>query len=149
MIKYQKVVVFSIAILAHFLWPLEAAYGRSIQSKIRLYAKANGVPLKLAHAIIKLESGYRAGIIHKGNYGLMQIRLGTARSLGFRGPARLLLTPEYNLQYGMRYLGQAWRASGRNVCGTIKRYQTGSGAGRTLRATVRYCAKAKRLMSGR
>jgi len=126
-----------------------AGMQKPLRGMIERHAHANGLPVKLAHAVIFLESGYRARIVHKGNYGLMQIRLGTARSMGFRGPARRLLQPEINLRYGMRYLGRAWRASGRNVCGTIKRYQTGTGAGRMAHATLRYCARAKQLMTRR
>jgi soluble lytic murein transglycosylase-like protein len=122
---------------------------RPLRALVERHAHANGLPVALAHAIIRLESGYRTRIVHKGNYGLMQIRLGTARAMGFRGSARQLLHPDTNLRYGMRYLGRAWRASGRNICGTIKRYQTGTGAGRMQRATLRYCARAKRLMARR
>ena len=125
------------------------AQAKSLRALIDRHARANGLPVRLAHAVIQLESGYRAKIVHRGNYGLMQIRLGTARAMGFRGSARQLLMPDTNLRFGMRYLGRAWRSSGRNVCGTIKRYQTGTGAGRLQRATLRYCAKAKRLMARR
>lgn len=139
---------FFLAISAATLPPAAQASGRhELQSLVHHHAKANGLPLALAHAVITLESGYRSKIIHKGNYGLMQIRLGTARAMGFRGTPRQLLNVDTNLRYGMRYLGRAWRSSRRNVCGTIKRYQTGSGAGRISRATLRYCAKAKRLMA--
>lgn len=122
---------------------------QTLKSIVARHAKANGVPTPLAHAVVTIESGYRPRIIHRGNYGLMQIRLGTARSLGFRGHPRQLLAPEVNVRYGMLYLARAWRSSRRNVCGTVKRYQTGTGAGRLSRATLRYCAKAKRLMARR
>ena len=149
MYSFQKHVVLLIGIAGLFPATAVAKPTGSLRTLVQHHAKANGVPLKLAEAVIRLESGYRPGIVHKGNYGLMQIRLGTARAMGFRGIPRNLLIPDQNLRYGMRYLGNAWRASGRNVCGTIKRYQTGTGSGRIGRATLRYCAKAKRLMSQR
>jgi soluble lytic murein transglycosylase-like protein len=121
----------------------------ALRTLVSQHAAANGVPVRLAHAVVMIESGYRPRIVHRGNYGLMQIRLGTARAMGFRGSPRQLLHPPTNVKYGMRYLGRAWRSSRHNVCGAVKRYQTGTGTGRLSRATLRYCAKAKRLMARR
>ncbi|MGE3643427.1 MAG: transglycosylase SLT domain-containing protein [Beijerinckiaceae bacterium] len=123
--------------------------GAALRKSVARHAAANGVPPALAHAVVVLESTYRPSIVHKGNYGLMQIRLGTARAMGFRGGPRQLLQPDINLRYGMKYLARAWKGSGGNVCGTIHRYRTGFAAGRLSRATLTYCARAKRLMAKR
>jgi soluble lytic murein transglycosylase-like protein len=50
-------------------------------------ASANGVPASLVHRVIVRESGYNPRAAHAGNYGLMQIRLGTARAMGYSGSA--------------------------------------------------------------
>jgi soluble lytic murein transglycosylase-like protein len=42
----------------------------------------------------------------------MQIRLGTARAMGFRGQLSELYTPETNLEYGMRYLQYCYMKHG-------------------------------------
>ena len=118
-----------------------------LRKLVAQHAAQHRIPPKLAHAVVTLESGYRSHIIHKGNYGLMQVRLGTARAMGFRGKPRQLLNPDTNLHYGMAYLTRAWHSSRRNICRTIKRYRTGTPQGRMTRATLVYCAKAKRLMA--
>ena len=122
------------------------ARASTLRQIINRHAVRHGVPIELAHAVVMLESRYRARIVHKGNYGLMQIRLGTARSLGFRGTGRQLLQPAINLHYGMAYLGRAWRASGGNVCRTIQRYQTGRSSRYMLGATKKYCTRANRII---
>ena len=57
-------------------------------------ASANGVPELLVHRVIMRESRYNAHAVSGGNYGIMQIRLGTARAMGYSGSAAGLLDPE-------------------------------------------------------
>ena len=59
------------------------------------HAAANGVPVSLVHRVIMRESRYNARAVSKGNYGIMQIRLGTARGMGYTGtpPACSIPTP--------------------------------------------------------
>lgn len=78
---------------------------------IALLARANGVPPSLVHRVIVRESGYNERAVNSGNYGLMQIRLGTARALGYSGAADGLLDPETNMAYAVRYLAGAYRAA--------------------------------------
>lgn len=129
--------------------PASAQSRKHIRQMVVQEAARHGVPARLALAVVHIESRYRPRAISRGNYGLMQIRLGTARAMGFRGSSRALLVPRTNLKYGMKYLARAWRASGGSVCGTIKRYQTGYGGKHLSAATRRYCTKARRLMASR
>jgi hypothetical protein len=78
---------------------------------IALLARANGVPPSLVHRVIVRESGYNERAVNSGNYGLMQIRLGTARALGYSGDADGLLDPQTNMAYAVRYLAGAYRAA--------------------------------------
>jgi soluble lytic murein transglycosylase-like protein len=55
----------------------------------------------------------------------MQIRLGTARSLAYRGAAEGLLDPETNMTYAVRYLAGAYRAAGGNEARTLALYARG------------------------
>ena len=52
-----------------------------------------GLPDSLVERIIRRESGGNSRAVHAGNYGLMQIRLGTARAMGYTGSAAGLLDP--------------------------------------------------------
>ncbi len=56
-------------------------------------ASAAGVPASLVERVIKRESGGNPLAVSRGNYGLMQIRLGTARAMGYSGTASGLLDP--------------------------------------------------------
>lgn len=75
------------------------------------HAAANGVPEVLVHRVIIRESGYRPQLVSRGNIGLMQIKLATARGLGYTGTAEGLLDPETNMTYAVKYLAGAFRAA--------------------------------------
>jgi soluble lytic murein transglycosylase-like protein len=124
-----------------------AAPSPDLSARIIYHAQSNGVPVALAKAVIRLESNFRPGAANAGNYGLMQIRLGTARSLGYGGGPAGLLNAETNLRFGMKYLGQAHRLAKGDICGTIMRYQSGHRAVRMSGANRAYCARAKALMA--
>ena len=115
---------------------------------IARYAKANKVPLDLAHAVVYSESSYRPNARGAaGEIGLMQLRLSTARMMGYRGSAKGLYDPATNIRYGMKYLGGAHRLAGGSTCGTILRYNAGHGATRMNPVSRRYCNKVNRLLS--
>ena len=114
---------------------------------IAKHAQANGIPIALAHAVVRIESGYRAHVRGgAGEVGLMQIKPSTARAIGYRGSTRGLYNPDTNLRWGMKYLGGAYRRAGGKVCGTVLRYNAGHYARRMNRISARYCRKARRLM---
>jgi Transglycosylase SLT domain len=93
----------------------EGAYaqGRAQYEKlVATHAKANLVPEALVHRVIVRESKYRADLIGRGGtIGLMQIKLATARGVGYKGDAEGLRDPDTNLAYGVKYLAGAWRAA--------------------------------------
>jgi soluble lytic murein transglycosylase-like protein len=88
-------------------------------------AGANGVPVSLVERVIKRESGGNPRAVSQGNYGLMQIRLGTARAMGFSGSAAELLDPQVNMTYAVRYLAGAYRAAGGNENRAVALYASG------------------------
>jgi hypothetical protein len=92
---------------------------------IAKHAAKNGVPVTLVDRVIRIESRGRATTVHKGNYGLMQIRLGTARALGYFGDAQGLLDPDINLTYGVKYLAGAYRAAGCDADRAVSYYKRG------------------------
>ncbi|MBV8836776.1 MAG: lytic transglycosylase domain-containing protein [Alphaproteobacteria bacterium] len=93
---------------------------------IAAHAAANGVPESLVHRVIVRESRYNPRLIGRcGCLGLMQIKLGTARSLGYGGTAQGLLDPETNLTYGVKYLAGAYRVAGGNADRAVAYYARG------------------------
>jgi hypothetical protein len=80
--------------------------------QIATHAKANLVPEALVHRVIAKESRYRPDLVGRGGtVGLMQLKLATARGVGFGGDAEALRDPETNLAWGIKYLAGAWRAA--------------------------------------
>ncbi|MBR0881434.1 soluble lytic murein transglycosylase-like protein [Bradyrhizobium japonicum] len=79
---------------------------------VAAHARANGVPEALVHRVIMRESRYQPGLIGRGGtIGLMQIKLATARGVGYTGDAAGLRDPNTNLTYAVKYLAGAYRAA--------------------------------------
>ncbi|MGQ7790878.1 lytic transglycosylase domain-containing protein [Faunimonas sp. B44] len=127
--------------------PAVAGTGSAYDHLIARYAAENRVPLPLAHAVVRKESGYNAKATGRGTVGLMQIKPATARGIGFKGTTEELYQPETNLAWGMKYLGKAHELGGGDVCGTALRYQGGHRATRMTAASRRYCEDLKRIMA--
>src|SRR5579871_355868 len=100
-------------VLVVALFPNAALAQRSqYQDLVAKHAQANGVPVALVHRVIIRESRYNAGLVGRGGtIGLMQIKLATARGLGYTGTAEGLRDPDTNLGYGIKYLAGAYRAA--------------------------------------
>jgi len=98
----------------------------AIDELVSVHAKSNDVPEALVHRVIVRESKYQPHLIGRGGtIGLMQIKLATARSLGFTGTAEELRDPDTNLMYGTKYLGGAYRAANGNHRQAIRYYAAG------------------------
>ena len=96
------------------------------------HATAHGVPERLVRRVIAIESRGNPKVISGGNYGLMQIRLGTARAMGYQGEPQGLLDADTNMTYAVKYLAGAYRAAGCDPELAISYYQHGySGAAKT------------------
>ncbi len=125
----------------------KSKYVGSYRALVTRYARANGVPVALAHAVVKIESNYRANSRGRaGEVGLMQIKHATARGVGYRGSRKALYNPETNIKYGMKYLAGAYRKGGKSTCGAILKYNAGHGAKRMNKISAAYCRKVKRVM---
>ncbi|KPB01737.1 transglycosylase SLT domain-containing protein [Ahrensia marina] len=121
--------------------------GKPYHAIISRHAKANNIPVNLAHAVVFSESSYKAHARGAaGEIGLMQLRLPTARLVGYRGSAKALYDPETNIKYGMKYLGKARQLASGSTCGTILRYNAGHGAKRMNPISQNYCNKVERLL---
>jgi soluble lytic murein transglycosylase-like protein len=101
------------------------AQASAYEAMVAQHASANGVPVSLVHRVIMRESRYDPRAVSAGNYGLMQIRLGTARAMGYGGSAVGLLDAETNMTYAVRYLAGAYRAAGGNEARAVALYARG------------------------
>jgi soluble lytic murein transglycosylase-like protein len=91
---------------------IASAQHAEIDALVATHARANAVPEGLVHRVIVHESRYQAHLVGRGGTtGLMQIKLATARGLGYAGDAEGLRDPDTNLAYGVKYLAGAYRAA--------------------------------------
>ncbi len=119
-----------------------------IAALVTAIAQKHGVPVPLAHAVVRVESNYKPHVTGRGaTLGLMQIKHATARGMGFTGTPKELFDPATNLEWGMRYLAGARRIAKNDLCGTVLRYQGGHYAARMTRAASVYCSKVKSFMA--
>lgn len=117
-------------------------------SQIAHYAGVHGVPVKLADAVVRIESRYNPRARNRSNVGLTQVSYRTAQSLGYNGSPANLYDPSNNLNYGIKYLAQAYRLAGGDTCRTIMKYQSGHRAVSMNGANRAYCGKARTIMAG-
>src|SRR3984957_13442859 len=131
----------SLGLTIALLCPSGAFAQRSqYEEMVAKHAQANGVPVALVHRVILRESRYNASLIGRGGtIGLMQIKLATARSLGYTGSAEGLRDPDTNLTYAVRYLAGAYRAANGNHARAVAYYAGG----------YYYAAKRQRFAHGR
>jgi soluble lytic murein transglycosylase-like protein len=108
----------------------------NLDALIAKHASANGIPESLGRRIIKRESGGRAHVVSKGNYGIMQIKPATARGLGYSGSAAGLLDADTNMTYAVKYLANAYKVAGGNADRAVALYAGG----------YYYAAKAKGML---
>jgi soluble lytic murein transglycosylase-like protein len=110
----------------------------------RTEALHNGVPFALVDAVMWVESGYdpraRGGV---GEIGLMQVLPATAALMGFEGSLAKLAEPATNIAYGTRYLAQAWRLAGGDICTTVMKYRAGHGSTHFSARSVSYCNRVR------
>lgn len=100
----------------------EAEYAEMVAA----HARANGVPEALVHRVIMRESRYRPGLVGRGGtIGLMQIKLATARGVGYTGDAAGLRDPNTNLTYAVKYLAGAYRAANGDHARAIRYFAGG------------------------
>ena len=107
---------------------------------IAAVARTNLVPEALVHRVIVRESKYNPDLVGRGGtIGLMQLKLATARGVGYTGDAAGLRNPETNLTYGVKYLAGAYRAAGGDHDRAMRYYASG----------YYHVAKRQRLEHGR
>lgn len=121
-----------------------------IRAMLRAEAEGSGMPPELAEAVATVESGLNPRAVGGvGEIGLMQVLPSTARMLGFSEPLPKLFEPEVNIRYGVRYLSEAWRLTGQDICSTVMKYRAGHGETRFSHLSVAYCVKVRAILASR
>jgi soluble lytic murein transglycosylase-like protein len=117
----------SLGVAIGLFWSDVALAQRSqYEDMVNRHAQANGLPPELVHRVIVRESRYRPDLLGSGGaIGMMQIKLATARGLGYTGSAEGLRDPETNLTYAVKYLAGAYRAAHGDHDRTVRYYAGG------------------------
>jgi soluble lytic murein transglycosylase-like protein len=97
----------------------------NLNQLINKYAALYDVPESLVHHVVRRETNYNPSAVHRGNWGLMQIRYNTARGLGYQGSPTGLLDAETNLKYAVKYLKGAWVVAEKDAKKADWLYRTG------------------------
>ena len=122
----------------------------ALRKMVREQAVADALPPEVAEAVAEVESGFDPNAVGSvGEVGLMQVLPSTARMLGFQGPLPTLFDPAVNVRYGVRYLSQAWRKTGQDICATVMKYRAGHGETRYSQRSVDYCVRVRALLAER
>ncbi len=93
-----------------------------------------GLPPGLLDSVCWTESKHNPAAIrhHDGNgtsYGICQIKLATARLVGFKGTSKELMTPEVNIEYAARYLKRQLNRYNGNYVRALVSYNRGHSEG--------------------
>jgi soluble lytic murein transglycosylase-like protein len=104
---------------------VSATSNTNLNQLISKYAALYDVPESLVHHVVRRETNYNPAAVHRGNWGLMQIRYNTARGLGYNGSPTGLLDAETNLKYAVKYLKGAWIVADKDAKKADWLYRTG------------------------
>ena len=122
----RKLPLAALALAAALVAPAIAEAASEYDALIAQHAQANNVPEALVHRVIVRESRYQPQLVGRGGaIGLMQIKLATARSMGYTGDAAGLRDPNTNLTYAVKYLAGAYRAANGDHARAIHYYAAG------------------------
>ena len=123
----MKILRVAAFIAAGLVSPQAAFAGQAEYAEmVAAHARANGVPEALVYRVIMRESRYQPGLVGRGGtIGLMQIKLATARGVGYTGTAEGLRDPNTNLTYAVKYLAGAYRAANGNHNRAVSYYAGG------------------------
>lgn len=97
----------------------------NLNQLITKYAALYDVPETLVHHVVRRESNYNPAAVHRGNWGLMQIRYNTAKGMGYDGSPTGLLDAETNLKFAVKYLRGAWLVAEKDAKKADWLYRTG------------------------
>lgn len=97
----------------------------TVPEMVERLAQQFGVPVSLAHALIRVESNYQADAVSpKGAMGLMQLMPATARQYAVDNP----FDPEQNLAAGLQHLRGLLDRFGNKTASALAAYNAGEGA---------------------
>jgi soluble lytic murein transglycosylase-like protein len=124
--KFAAIVVAATTLVPTFAHAQHKIGREHYRDMVARYAAENSLPEALVHRVIMRESKYQPHLTGKGGaLGMMQIKLATARGVGYSGTAQGLYDPETNVKYATRYLAGAYRTAHGNHDLAVRYYAAG------------------------
>jgi soluble lytic murein transglycosylase-like protein len=110
---------------------------------------AYGLPDGLLNSLCLVESGHKINAVHQddgyGNsLGVCQLKLSTAKLLGFRGTEKQLMSPSLNVKYAAKFLAKQIHRYHGNLYRAVAAYNRGKSTGDGHNAYSRKVFKAWR-----
>jgi len=136
----RKFFVFLLAVFCFFMLTDQALAKKSVKKRVEFVSEAlimqaakelGAFDHKLVLAVVRIESGTNRFAYNgkdkdgRGTYGLMQLKVATARYMGFQGSYQDLYDWRTNLKFGIRYLNYQFRRYG-SVPSALAAYNAGS-----------------------
>jgi soluble lytic murein transglycosylase-like protein len=95
-----------------------------------------GLPPKLLSSICYIESTHNVHAVHHDDggadsLGVCQIKLATAKGLGFKGTAKQLMDPKLNIKYAAKYLSHQIKRYNGSIEKAVIAYNKGNAKGLT------------------
>lgn len=95
------------------------------------YSQQFKIPPGLLESLCFVESKHNPDAVHKDDgktdsLGICQVKLNTARWLGFTGDAKLLMRPDINIFYAAKYLGHQLKRYRGDLSQAVIAYNQGS-----------------------
>lgn len=89
------------------------------------------IPANLLSAVCFVETGHKTNVIHHhdgsgDSLGVCQVKLATARLMGFKGSYNELMKPEINIDYSAKYLSYQLQRYNWDFGKAIAAYNSGS-----------------------
>lgn len=96
---------------------------------ILLAAKKAQISGAILLAICTNETGLRNIVAkhdgHSASYGICQVKVETAKFLGFKGSSKNLMNPSINAKYAALYLKHQYKRYDKNLCKAIAAFNAG------------------------
>lgn len=114
---------------------------------LAINGQANDLPQGLLESICFVESRYNINAVHKDDggtdsLGLCQIKLRTAKWLGFKGTERELMEPQANAYYAAKYLKYNLKRYHGNMIQAVIAYNAGNANGKVFTSYSRKVMRA-------
>lgn len=128
--RILKYILF-LAILIPYNSATSSYADKTLNGLYKAKAKQHNVSFEVLRAICEVETGHNVKLKRTWDggsysYGICQVKLATARAMGFKGTEKQLSSPDTNIEYAAKYLAYQLKRYNGNYEKAIVSYNRGS-----------------------